>query len=177
MKKVNVDWRCCAVMALGILCGCETVTVPPKPPSGPNGPKSEISIGLQRYDLESATSLLMSKMLSSAAFQRNYAAVVKAKGGRPVIVVGKIENNLHNKRPDCEIVRNNIQVSLNEPGLYDVKMDGFEGAVDYQVTGYVKSDYDDANPGHDANPRLHLKILDANSGQIIWSGTQNNLQL
>ena len=66
---------------------------------------------------------------------------------------------------------------MNEPGLYDVKMDGFEGAVDYQVTGYVKSDYDDANPGHDANPRLHLKILDANSGQIIWSGTQNNLQL
>lgn len=174
MKEKNVVWRCCAVMALGILCGCETVTVPPEPPRGPVSPKPTDA---QLYNLESATSKLMSEMLSSAAFKRHYADAEAAKGRRLTIVVGKIENELHNKRPDCEIVRNSIQVSLNEPGLFVVRMDGFEDAFDYQVTGYVKSDYDAANPVCDVNPRLHLKILDANSGQIIWSGTQYNLQL
>ncbi|MBO7725356.1 MAG: hypothetical protein J6S40_02715, partial [Thermoguttaceae bacterium] len=61
MKEKNVVWRCCAVMALGILCGCETVTVPPEPPRGPVSPKPTDA---QLYNLESATSQLMSKMLS-----------------------------------------------------------------------------------------------------------------
>lgn len=177
MEKHNVCWRCCAVIALGILCGCETVTVPPKPTHGTNPPETGITTNPQRYDLESATSQLMSKMLSSAAFKRNYGEAQKTKGRRLVIVVGRIDTVLSNARPDSEVVRNNVQISLNEPGLFIVKMDGFEGAVDYQVTGYIASDYDAANPGHDANPRLHLRILDANSGEIIWSGTQYNLQL
>ena len=167
MKKNSVAWYCCTVMALSILCGCETVTVPPKPSPGPKGPNG----------LEIATSQLISKMRSSHAFNRNLDGVLKAKGRRPVIVVSKIELILHATRLDSEIVRNSIQASFNESGLFTMKMDGFEDAVDYQVTGYIKSDYDAANPDHDANPRLHLKILDANSGEIIWSGTQYNLQL
>lgn len=162
---MNVGWRCCAAIALGVLCGCETMTVPPEPP------------GAQRYDLESASSRLMSEMLSSAAFKRHHAAIEKAKGSHAVIVVGEIENCLHNTHPDCEIVRNRVQVLLNEPGLFDVYMGGFERAFDYQVIGFVKSDYDAANPKREVNPRLHLKIIDANSGKIIWSGTQYNLQL
>jgi len=177
MERISVGWCCCTAIVLGILCGCETVTVPPEPMSGPNRPKSGITIGMQRYDLESATSKLMSEMLSSTAFKRHYAAIEKAKGSHAAIVVGKIENLLHNTRPDCEIVRNRVQVLLNEPGLFEVYMDGFEGAFDYQVTGFVKSDYDAANPEREVNPRLHLKILDANSGRIIWSDTQYNLQL
>ena len=169
MKRISVGWCCCAAIALGILCGCETVTVPPEPPRGPVSPKPTDA---QLYNLESATSKLMSEMLSSAAFKRHYAEKAKA-----AIVVGKIESLLHNTRPDCEIVRNRVQVLLNEPGLFEVYMDGFERAFDYQVTGFVKSDYDAANPEREVNPRLHLKILDANSGRIIWSDTQYNLQL
>ena len=176
MGRNNVGWCCCAVIALGILCGCETVTVPPQPMAEPNCPKSGITTGTQWYDLESATSKLMSEMLSSAAFKRHYAAIEKAKGRHAVIVVGKIENLLHNTRPDCEIVRNRVQVLLNEPGLFDVYMDGFEVAFDFQVTGFIKSDYDVANPEREVNPRLHLKIFDANSGKIVWSDTQYNLQ-
>ncbi len=167
MKKNNVAWYCCAVMALGILCGCETVTVPPKPPPLPEGPNG----------LEIATSQLISKMRSSNAFNRNYGNVLKAKGRRPVIVVSKIEPLQHATRLDPEIVRNSVQAALNESGLFTVKMDGFEEAADYQVTGYIKSDYDAANPDHDANPRLYLMILDFNSGEMVWDGTQYNLKL
>lgn len=166
MKKNSIVWCCCAVMALGILCGCETITVSRTPSPEP-----------VRYDLESATSRLMSKMLSSDAFKRNYSALVKAREKHPVIVVGDIDRQLHRTRSDTEIVRNSVQSSLNESNLFTVRMDGFEGAVDYQVTGYIKSDYDAANPDRDVNPRLHLKILDSSSGQIIWSGTQYDLQL
>ena len=165
MYKNNVVWHCLSAIALGILCGCETVIVPPKPPPEP------------KYDLESATSQLMSKMLSSGAFKRNYSALMKARETRPVIIVGNIDRLLHRTRSDTEIIRNSIQASLNEANLFAVKMDGFEEPADYQVIGYIKSDYDAANPGYDVNPRIYLKILDANSGQIIWDGTQYDLQL
>lgn len=167
MKKNNVVWYCCAVVALGVLCGCETVTVPPRPPTVPDNSNA----------LEIATSQLISKMRLSHAFNRNLDGLVKAKGRRPVIVVGKIDTLLHATRLDSEIVRNCIQASLNESGLFTMNMDGFDEAVDYQVTGYIKSDYDAANPDHDANTRLYLRLLDINSGQVIWDGTQYNLRL
>ena len=161
MKKHNIGWRCCAMVVFGILCGCETVTVPPKPPSGPDSPNG----------LESATSQLISKMRSSYAFKRNYADVLKTKGRRPVVVVDKIDLLQVGKRLDSEIVRNRVQSSFNEAGLFTVKMDGFEEALDYHVTGYITTDCDGANP------RIYLKILDINSGLIIWEDTQYNLKL
>jgi len=173
MKIGNVGWRCCAVMVLAILCGCETITVPPEPPTGPNPPKTDK--GIQLYDLESATSKLMSDMLSSHAFKRHYADVKETKGNRPVVVVGKIGLLMHANRLDTEVVRDGVQTSLNEAHLFTVKEDGFYDAPDYLVTGNIKSDV--AGDGSDANPRLHLKILDINSGKIIWFGTQYDIKL
>ena len=162
MKKISVCWCACVAIGLGLLCGCETVTVPPTPP--PSG---------SNYNaLALATDRLISKMRSSPAFNRNHASIVEAKGHNPVVVVKKIDLLPSSMRLDPVIVFNTVQTSLNNSGLFcDIKDDGFYEAVDYQVTGYIKFDYDGANP------RLYLKILDFNSGKIIWSDTEYNLKL
>ena len=108
MKKHNIGWHYCAIAALGILCGCETVTVPPKP----------MTLGPDYNALAFATNRLISRMRSSNAFNKNYDDIEKAKGCRPVVFVDNIDLLQDGTRLDPEIVRNSVQVSLNESRLF-----------------------------------------------------------
>lgn len=166
MKKKSVAWRCCAAIVLCSLCGCETVTVPHTPTTIPKTNYNAIA---------SATDKLMMDMRKSPAFNRNYLNVKKKKalGCLPAIVVREIDLLQTDIRLDPVIVRNTVQSSLNEAGLFDVRSDGFNGAVDYDVSGYIKSDGAVDNPSY----HLWLKLQDRNSGSMIWSGTEYNLGL
>ena len=84
MKKGNGVWRCCAVMALGILCGCETVVVPPKPRNDARqGDPAEPFFGrpqdVTMYSLESSARQLIADMKANAEITRNYEIKKTAK--------------------------------------------------------------------------------------------------
>ena len=65
MDKHNFVWPCLAIIALGVLCGCETVTIPPEPPTPVKTDYATI------YDLERLALNMMEKLNVAYIFIRS----------------------------------------------------------------------------------------------------------
>lgn len=182
MKKGNVVWRCCAVMALGILCGCETVVVPPKPKNdAPQGDPAAPFFGrpqdVTMYSLESSARQLIADMKANAEFTRNYEIKKTAKkNGRPTVIIGDIKNATGNHIQDrLDIVRNTVvRTELLNSGLFTMLPKDAESSPDYVVNGNF-NDVPESDGRH--NHYLYIRIKDFKTDAIIWEGFRKNVKL
>ena len=182
MKKNNVGWRCCAVIALGILCGCETIVVPPEPKNDARqGDPAEPFFGrtqdVTMYSLESSARQLLSDMKANAEFKRNYAIKKKAKKNeRPTVIVGEIKNSTENHVQDrLDLVRSTVvRTELQNSGLFTMLSKDAEASPDYVVNGTF-TDVPESDGRH--NHYLYIRIKDFKTDVIIWEGFRKNVKL
>ena len=183
MKKRNVGWRCCAVIALGILCGCETVVVPPKPRNDVRqGDPAEPFFGrtqdVTMYGLESSARQLLSDMKANAEFQSNYETKKRArKNVRPTVIIGDIKNNATGNRVQdrLDIVRNTVvRTELLNSGLFTILPKDAESSPDYIVNGNF-NDVPESDGRH--NHYLYIRVKDFKTDAIIWEGFRKNVKL
>ena len=183
MKKGYVVLRCCAVMALGVLCGCETVVLPPEPKhDARQGDPAEPFFGrtpdVTMYGLESSASQLMADMKANAEFQRNYKMKTKKakKNTRPTVIVGDIKNFTENPVQDrLDIVRNTVvRTELLNSGLFTILPKDAESSPDYVVNGSF-NDVPESDGRH--NHYLHIRVMDFKTDAIVWEGFRKNVKL
>lgn len=182
MKKGNVVWRCCAVMALGILCGCETVVVPPEPKHDarqrdPAEPFFGRPQDVTMYGLESSARQLMADMKANAEFQGSYKKKKRAKkNARPTVIVGDIKNNTGNHIQDrLDLVRNTVvRTELLNSGLFTILPKDAESSPDYVVDGNF-NDVPESDGRH--NHYLYIRVKDFKTDAIIWEGFRKNVKL
>ena len=183
MDKHNVGWRCYAVIVLGILCGCETVVVPPRPRNDAGqGDPAEPFIGrtqdVTMYSLESSARQLIAEMRANAEFRSNYKTKKKAKKNvRPTVIVGDIKNNSTEDhiQDRLDIVRNTVvRTELLNSGLFTILPKDAESSPDYVVTGNF-NDKPESDGRH--NHYLYIRVKDAKTDAIIWEGFKKNVKL
>ena len=182
MKKSNVGWRCCAVIALGILCGCETVVVPPEPKNDVRqGDPAEPFFGRPQdstmYSLESCARQLMADMRANAEFKRNYATKKKSKkNARPTVIVGDIKNGAtYHVQHRLNVVRDTVvRTELLNSGLFTMLSSDAESSPDYVVNGDFK-EVPESDGRH--NHYLYIRVKDVRTDAIIWEGFQKNVKL
>ncbi len=181
MKKHNVGWRCCAVIALGILCGCETVVVPPKPKNDvhqgdPAGPFFGRPQDVTMYSLESSARQLMADMRANAEFKSSYKTKKAKTKMRPTVIVDDIKNSAANHVQDrLDIVRNTVvRTELLNSGLFTILPKDAESSPDYVVNGNF-NDVPESDGRH--NHYLYIRIKDFKTNAIIWEGFRKNVKL
>lgn len=99
----NIVWACLSAIALGVLCGCETVTIPPKPVGTeyllPDtivpGEPGDATI----YDLKRLVKEILDEIKADNDFMVALSAMKSEKGRMPDLVVAHIDN----KSGDAEI--------------------------------------------------------------------------
>ncbi len=184
MKIHNVGWCCCAVMAVGILCGCETVIVPPKPKNDARqGDPAEPFLGqtqeVTMYSLEFSARQLIADMRDNAEFLSNYKAKKKKakKNGRPTVIIGGIKNNVRGNHVQdrLDIIRNTVVRSeLLNSGLFTILTKDAEASPDYVVSGNF-NDVPESDGRH--NHYLYIRIKDFKKDTVIWEGFRKNVNL
>ena len=182
MKERNVGWCCCAVMALTILCGCETIVVPPKPEhDARQGDPAEPFFGrtqdVTMYGLESSARQLIADMKANVEFTRNYETRKTAKtNGRPTVIIGDIKNATGSHIQDrLDIVRNTVVLTeLLNSGLFTMLPKDAETSPDYVVNGNF-NDVPESDGRH--NHYLYIRIKDFKTDAIIWEGFRKNIKL
>ena len=182
MKKRNVGWRRCAIIALGVLCGCETVVVPPKPridarQGDPTEPFFGRTQDVTMYGLESSARQLIADMRANAEFQRNYKTKKKAKRNvRPTVIVGDIKNSTESHIQDrLDIVRNTVvRTELLNSGLFTILPKDAESSPDYVVNGNF-NDVPESDGRH--NHYLYIRVKDFKTDAVIWEGFRKNVKL
>ena len=197
-------WLLCAAVLL--VCGCETVTVPPQAKGTQYVNPNEVIAGkpteTTMYDLETAVQNLMSKMRGSPRFSENYNAAKKAKGGLPIVVLGNIENKTTDRiQGRLDAMRDTIRTSLYDTGLVEVKDDEASEAIRSRIIrgadGGLESGSLVQNLGKQDAPdfivlgdmrhftdvggyhtyRLRLAIHSLATGKVIWEGIQTMVKL
>lgn len=103
MKAIKSIWHCCAAIALGVLCGCETVTVPPTPDGMEYLPHDTVVAGKPGdatiYDLKRLVKEILEEIKADNDFMGALTAMKSEKGRPPNLVVANIDN----KSGDAEI--------------------------------------------------------------------------
>ena len=103
MKTIKFSWHCSAAIALGVLCGCETVTVPPTSVGTEYLPPDTIVTGQPGdatvYDLKRLVKEILDEIKADNDFVVALSAMKSEKGRMPDLVVANIEN----KSSDVEI--------------------------------------------------------------------------
>lgn len=103
MDKNNIVWTCLSAIALGVLCGCETVTVPPTSAGTEYLPPDTIVPGQPGdatiYDLKRLVKEILDEIKADNDFMGALTAMESEKGRVPDLVVANIEN----KSSDVEI--------------------------------------------------------------------------
>lgn len=182
MKKINVGFCFSVAMALGILCGCETVIVPPEPRNDVRqGDPTEPFLGrpqdVTMYSLESSARQLMADMRANAEFKRNYAAKKRTmKNARPAVIVGDIKNGATSHvQHRLNIVRDTVvRTELLNSGLFTILSNDAESSPDYIVNGDFR-DIPEFDGRH--NHYLYIRIKDFETDVIIWEGFRKNVKL
>lgn len=182
MKTTSVGWRCCAAMALGILCGCETVVVPPAPKDDVcQGDPAEPFVGrpqdVTMYSLESSARQLMADMRENAEFKRNYETKRRSKNNvRPVVIVGDIKNGATSHvQHRLNVVRDTVvRTELLNSGLFTILSNDAELSPDYVVNGDFR-DVPESDGRH--SHYLYMRIKDLKDSAIIWEGFRKNVKL
>lgn len=182
MKTISVGWRCCAVMALAILCGCETVVVPPEPKGDARqGDPAEPFLGrpqdVTMYSLESSASQLMADMRANAEFKRNYATKKRSKANtRPTVIVGDIKNGATSHvQHRLNVVRDTVvRTEMLNSGLFTILSNDAESSPDYVVNGDFR-DVPESDGRH--NHYLYIRIKDFKTDVIIWEGFRKDVKL
>lgn len=194
----KVAWRRCAIMALGALCGCETVTVPPQPaPLPPDtyvpGEPAPATI----YDLERLVLNMMEKLNGNVRFFEEYGRIKEKKNGAlPCIVVGLLENKTTVEvRPQLRAARDSIDEWLYNSNLFDLRNDDnsikLASEIYKEVTGgSVVEDQDFGTnsldvflcgdlrefPGESRGRigyyRLRIAMVNLHTGKTLWESTQ-----
>ena len=182
MNITSIVWCCCAAMTLGIICGCETVVVPPAPKNDarqvdPAGPFFGRPEDVTMYSLESSARQLIADMKANAEFRRYYEMKKTAKKTtRPTVIVGDIQNST-TKRIFHRLVTVRdtvVRPELLNTGLFTIMSEDAESAPDYAVHGEFRE-----VPESDGryNHYLYIRIKDVHSGAKIWEGVRKNVKL
>lgn len=192
MKTIKSIWRCCAAIALGVLCGCETVTVPPEPPTPVKPDYAPI------YDLERLALKMMEKLDGNARFIKEYARIKEKKNGTlPCIVVGLLENKTTSQevKPPLRAARDAINERLYNSYLFDFRND--DNSIDLAMEIYttITSSSEVKDQGYGPNSldlllcgdlrefppesdvkavyyRLRIAIVNLHTGKTVWESTQ-----
>lgn len=196
MRK-NVAWRRCAIMALGALCGCETVTVPPKPTGTQYPPPDTVVKGDYKlatmYDLERLVLMMLDKMNADLDFMDDYNVVKVAKKKKPHLIVALVDN----KSPDawirdrCGPMRDSINERLSH--LFRLKNDDnslvLADRIFIEVTGgntdankqitddsldfYMRTKVRNDLEGVGVHLyKLHITLNNLHTGDVVWESTQ-----
>ena len=192
MKKNNVSWCCCVVIALCILCGCETVIMPPGPGNdGRQGDPGEPHIGksgeVTMYNLEAAALRLMEDMNhqlmadkgDDTEFKRNYEKKKRArKNERPTVRVDYINDSTNPRRPNqgrLDVVRSAVvRTKLQRSDLFTILPKDTRVSPDYVVDGYFK-DVPESDGRH--NHYLGIRLKDYKLDYILWEKVEKNVKL
>ena len=164
-----------------LVCGCETVTVPPSSKGTRILPPGEEIVGdptvMTIQNLETVVQKLMEKMLGSPRFTEAYAAAKKAKKGKlPIVFVGNIENLSQDVSVKVRLnaMRDTVLTSLYDTGLVDVTDDEAREEIDFIVLGDMRP-FADVGGYH--TYRLHLFIQSLTTDKIVWEGVQTMVKL
>lgn len=192
MKAIKSIWRCCAAIALGVLCGCETVTVPPKPPTPVKPDYASI------YDLERLALKMMEKLNGDVRFSKEYERIKEKKNGTlPCIVVDPLKNKTTSQevKPPLRAARDSINEWLYNSDLFDFRND--DNSIDLAMEIYttITSSSEVKDQGYGPNSldlllcgnlrefpsesddkvvyyRLRIAIVNLHTGKTVWESTQ-----
>lgn len=192
MDKCNIKCSCLVAIALGILCGCETATVPPDPP--PPVKPAYASI----YDLERLALNMMDKLNGNVRFSKEYEHIKeKRNGSLPCIVVGLLDNDTTSQEVKLRLrsARDSINEWLYNSELFDFRNDDYSlklaSEILKTITGgsEVKVQDSGANsldlflcgdlrefPAESEDKtvyyRLRIAIIDLHTGKTVWESMQ-----
>ena len=192
MKIIKSIWRCCVAIALCVLCGCETVTVPPKPI-----PPVKTD-GATIYDLERLALKMMEKLDGNARFSKEYEHIKEKKNGTlPCIVVGLLENKTTSQevKPRLRAARDSINEWLYNSELFDFRNDDNSIALAMEIYTTITSSSEAKDQGYGPNSlnlllcgdlrefpsesddkvvyyRLRIAIVNLHTGKTVWESTQ-----
>ena len=192
MKAIKSIWRCCAAIALGVLCGCETVTVPPKPPTPVKPDYASI------YDLERLALKMMEKLDGNARFIKEYERIKEKKNGTlPCIVVGPLENKTTSQgvKPQLLAARDSINEWLYNSDLFDFRNDDNSLKLASEIFKTITGGSEVKDQDFGTNPldlflcgdlreflaesgdkavyyRLRIAIVDLHTGKTVWESMQ-----
>lgn len=189
-----------------LVCGCAT-KVPPSIEGTQYGAAGDVNAGspadVTMYDLDSAAKSLLSKMLGSRRYAKEYGAAKVAKGGLPLLVIGGIESQIEGIRLQdrLDVVGETIRTALYDSEMFNVKDDNASAAIlnrivkgadggledgslvkttgsqespDFIVLGDLKSFADSSDR---CMYRLHMALHSLRTGKILWEGTQTMVKL
>ena len=159
MKAIKSIGRCCAAISLGILCGCETVTVPPTPSPGtvhlpPDTPVLGKPGDATIYELKRLVKEILDEIKADNDFMETLKAMKTEKGEKPDLVVAYVDNESHDGdiRAMCRPMRNYIIEGLKN--LVSLRID--DNSI--VLAPRILSDINGGNK--DANKRITPDSLD-----------------
>ena len=184
MGKRNVRWRFCAIISLGVLCGCETVIVPPEPKDDARHRDADVPFfgspqDVTMYDLESCARQLMADMRANAVFKGNYAEKKASKrNAKPTVLVDdiKIGYSVTNRVQErLDVLRDTVvRTELFNSDLFKMLSKHSELPPDYVVYGKFE-DIPEVDGRH--NYYLYIGVKDFNdASSIIWEGFRSNVK-
>lgn len=102
------------------------------------------------YDLDGAAQSLLRKMRTNGTFKRNYAALMDAKKGLPLVAIGRIEDRTGGASEECadvqarlDSVRNEVCISVFESELFTVRDDMLSETVSKRILKNSKNGLED----------------------------------
>lgn len=153
MYKNNVARHCLAAIVLGVLCGCETVTVPPKPTGTQYVGTDVIKPGspdkATMYDLDYLIANTMTKLNHCTEFDEAYNSVKEKKNGaRPRLVIANFDNKTTNgdTRRKLNVARDSIKEWFYNSGRFNLRDDDDSIVLAYDIFKNVVGVAEVSNP-------------------------------
>ena len=140
MDKNNIVWTCLSSIALGILCGCETVTVPPEP-TGTQHIGTDIVVPgrpdkVTMYDLDRLIVETMTKLNNCTEFEEAYNSVREKKNGaKPRLIIANFDNKTSDgdTRRKLNAARDFIKEWLYNSGRFSIRDDDASIVLAYDI--------------------------------------------